>query len=421
MLGRGASWIARRAEWVTTAGALVIRLAYVAATPNQRVAFDAADYHRLATSLARGEGFVSPSGGATAYRPPVYPLFLAGIYRLGGVDMMHARIVQAVLGTVTVVLVGVVARQLWDRRIALLSMAIAAVFPPFVLLGSVLFAEWLSVLLELAALALVLRYRAVGHTRWAVAAGVAFGTALLTRPNLVLSGIALGGLLLTSPCGRRVIALTCASLALLACLVPWTIRNAVRFDAFIPLTTQVGYTSAGTYNDVARTDPVFPATWHPAQADPTVAALIAQGGNEHELDARLQAYVREYALDHPGYVVEVTAWGVVDMLELRPSWDRLEVEEGLGIGSRSADVQRVAVWIVELVAILGALTQAARRPSRWVWAMPVLASAAVLPVTGFMRFRSAADPFLVMLTALAIAALIDRLHRQGPGVADSDG
>jgi hypothetical protein len=38
-------------------------------------------------------------------------------------------------------------------------------------------------------------------------------------------------------------------------------------------------------------------------------------------------------------------------------------------------------------------------------------------VTGFIRFRAGIDPFLVMLAALAVAAVTDRLRRRAkPGL-----
>jgi hypothetical protein len=45
---------------------------------------DEIDYHRLAVSLASGEGFVDAYGDATAARPPLYPVFLACAYRVFG-------------------------------------------------------------------------------------------------------------------------------------------------------------------------------------------------------------------------------------------------------------------------------------------------------------------------------------------------
>src|SRR2546428_6139290 len=55
---------------------------------------DAADYLRLAQRLRSGGGYVDTAGQPTAFRPPLYPLFLA----LTGPDVRAAAVVQSVLG-----------------------------------------------------------------------------------------------------------------------------------------------------------------------------------------------------------------------------------------------------------------------------------------------------------------------------------
>ena len=45
---------------------------------------DPAIYDELAVSILSGKGLSNASGKATAFRPPVYPIFLATIYKLFG-------------------------------------------------------------------------------------------------------------------------------------------------------------------------------------------------------------------------------------------------------------------------------------------------------------------------------------------------
>src|SRR5439155_12748910 len=114
-----------RAMWALVLVALAVRLAAVAATPHYVPVSDPLDYERYA--LAIQHGHFPPRGGGdpgpTAYRPPLYPLFLGTVYRLSpGDPRVAARVVQAFVGALTVLLAGVVARQLFGRRIALVTM-----------------------------------------------------------------------------------------------------------------------------------------------------------------------------------------------------------------------------------------------------------------------------------------------------------
>src|SRR5204863_7005229 len=63
---------------------------------------DAADYQRLAFELSRSNAFVNDHGLPTAWRPPLYPAFLAFVYRWGGPEGRASYFTQALLGSFTV-------------------------------------------------------------------------------------------------------------------------------------------------------------------------------------------------------------------------------------------------------------------------------------------------------------------------------
>src|SRR5665213_2611910 len=92
-------------EVVILAVAVLVRVAWLVANGHLALANDPADYQRLAVSLAGGHGFgttvVAPGGGPTAFRPPLWPVFLAGLYWLVGGHLLVARAVEVVLGVVT--------------------------------------------------------------------------------------------------------------------------------------------------------------------------------------------------------------------------------------------------------------------------------------------------------------------------------
>ena len=89
----------RRARFAWAVGALlvlalVLGLGDVAATPDYRIVHDAHDYDLHARSIASGDGFARIGPGPTrrtAFRPPGYPVFLAGVYALGGREWTQTR------------------------------------------------------------------------------------------------------------------------------------------------------------------------------------------------------------------------------------------------------------------------------------------------------------------------------------------
>jgi 4-amino-4-deoxy-L-arabinose transferase-like glycosyltransferase len=258
------------AVWLILLLALALRIGYVVVTPDYALVHDARDYDNAAQSIARGDGYPTSRGRPTAFRPPAYPVLLAGVYKVAGVEgaSEHARvragrILGIFISTLIVALIGVVAAQLWGRRVALAAMALAAVYVPLIVVGAAVMSEPLFAALLLGALAAAIRHRRSRHRwRWVVVAGVLGGLTILTRANALVLLLPLGLAVWT---GRprfspRALA-TPAVLVVLALLTvsPWTIRNAVVFDRFIPVSTQLGSALAGTYNEQARADKENPA------------------------------------------------------------------------------------------------------------------------------------------------------------------
>lgn len=183
-------WVARHPLWSIWIVALLLRTAYVLASPQDPYQMiDSPDYDTIARELLAGHGYVAYY--YTGFlRPPLYPLLVAAAYVTGG--LLTLQIVQIVLGATTAVLVGVVARLLHRRAAAAwVAALIAAVYPwSFAFVGGVA-SENLFVLVWVGAAALMLRAADRKRSDLAVLAGVVFGLACLTRANLLTAGPAL--------------------------------------------------------------------------------------------------------------------------------------------------------------------------------------------------------------------------------------
>ena len=137
--------MARRGPYIAiVAAALAIRVAWVLLTPDYVLVHDAVDYDRHAAHIVQFGSFETSYGRVTAFRPPAFIWLLSGFYWLFG-DGEHrvelARYVNALVGTGIVALIGVLARQLWGRREALVAMALGAVYLPLIEVGQAVMSE----------------------------------------------------------------------------------------------------------------------------------------------------------------------------------------------------------------------------------------------------------------------------------------
>lgn len=403
--------------------AWLARVAAIGATLDYSPISDDRSYDDYARSIAAGEGYpdsrFAPAGGPSAFWPPGYPYFLAGVHALLGHGWHSARLVQTLLGVATVALVGVLAWQLAGRRAALLSMAIAAVYPPLVLQSATLYTEVLFVPLVLATVvAAVAHVRSPRGLGLPVAIGVLGGLATLTRPvavfMLVPVALALalrgrgGGLV------RAARAPAAMALAVLATTAPWVARNAVVMDEPM-LSTNLDYVLAGTYNETARSDERYPAAWRPPNLVREHAPLLApaSGLDEQALAERFREEALEFAGEHPLYPLKVAWLNTLRTLDLYGGHDRARlVYQEQGFGPRAADSAIYSFYAVGLLALAGALTAAARRVPAFVWAVPVLLLLGAVVGQGVSRYRLPLEPFLVLLAALAVLAAGERLLRR---------
>jgi 4-amino-4-deoxy-L-arabinose transferase-like glycosyltransferase len=408
--------------------ALVLRLGYLAVTPDYRIVHDARDYDVHARSIASGHGFALLGPGPsrkTAFRPPAYPVFLAGVYALGGhtwtdtrARIVPGRVANAILGTAIVALIGVLCAQLFDRRVALTAMAVAAIYVPLILIGGSLMSEPLFAVLVLGALTAALHHRASPHRhRWAVLAGVLGGLAILTRANaaIVLLPLVLAVWDARPRWSWRALAppVLVVSLAVLT-VAPWTVRNAVVLGDLVPVTTQLGTSLAGTYNTAALADTENPGSWRSLRRVPDYQYLTSPSRwrqiPEATMEKKLRAAALDFAADHPGYVAKVVFWNTARALDLAGlRWAR-HTASTISAGPGWADAGVLTFWLVAALAIAGALSDRARRMPVYVLAVPALLYLSVVFLAfETPRYRTGIDPFIVILAALALVAGWERL------------
>ena len=132
----------RRADraliWILAAGA-VLRLVILVGTADLPLHIvDEQHYAALAGNLTHSGVFAVTPGRPTSIRPPLYPAFIAGLWRLTGQESLQlVRAAQIALSLASVVLLYRIGTQLLDRRATLLATA-GLCFYPSLLIGNYL-------------------------------------------------------------------------------------------------------------------------------------------------------------------------------------------------------------------------------------------------------------------------------------------
>ena len=402
--------------------AFVLRLGVVAEIRHGYVPkTDALAFDMIASSIADGHGFgpalVPPATGPTAYRAPLYPLSLSAVYKVvGNHKYTFGLLAQAGLGVLVVALIGVIAAQLFGRRVGLIALALAAIHPTLMLFGSSLQLEPLLMTLALASVATALHVRTRPQRVyvWLVLAGVLAGLTLLTRELGV--AVLLPVLWLVWDGRRRwsrqaLLAPVLVGVVAVLVVLPWTIRNEAQLHAFVPISTSSGYTLAGTYNQTAYASKGEQAFWIVPLEDPHLLQVLTRRAHptEVQVDRDLRHESIVFARHHLGYMPKVWFWNGVRLFDLKGPADALFVARFLPYPPRLARLAVYASYLVGLLAIYGATRPVARRAPLTMWAIPLLALVTIVTLSGNIRYRASIEPFTVLRASVGVAAVADRL------------
>lgn len=208
--------------------ALAVRFIFVVFY--QGLPHDAIGYDMLARNLLAGNGFSwepAPPYHPNLFRTPVYPVFLAIIYKLFGFHDTIVYVVQALIGSATCSVVYLIARRYWDRRLALLASLLNATYLYAAYHVSVKLTETLFTFLMCCAIYIVVLGSQKQSWRLMAVAGAVMGVAILCRPEALLFPLLLLPLFLVlhrfrAPWLKMGMALVVSAFLI---VLPWSIRN----------------------------------------------------------------------------------------------------------------------------------------------------------------------------------------------------
>ena len=212
-------------------------------------------YLPTARNILSGNGFSLDS--QEPYRPseacvPLYPLFIAALYRIFGPHENSIVFAQIFLDLLNCLLVAFVSFRLAPKNLkaaaALFSLMIYGIFSWFTMVWAVMIlTETLTIFFTLLTIVFcILALEKTGHNfRYYFLAGAVCALAILTRPDSMLLLIAVGLFLsvhfFLNASRANAFNLLGFGFALVLLLAPWTVRNYMAFGKFQPLASEWGF------------------------------------------------------------------------------------------------------------------------------------------------------------------------------------
>jgi 4-amino-4-deoxy-L-arabinose transferase-like glycosyltransferase len=209
---------------------------------------DSRAYFALSKALYEEGSYGGPEfRDASDWSPGAPLLYSAAFYATGGAREGTARIIEALLGVAAILIVFLLGKRIACRPAGLIAAFGVAVYPPFIHSVGVLTSE-APAIFTLPAAVLAFFWAADSTIpralRWLVP-GLFFGLTAMIRPEYLLVGVAfvaLAAIRIGMARGWKpgLAGATFLLAGFLLPIVPWTVRNAVELDRFVPISTGGG-------------------------------------------------------------------------------------------------------------------------------------------------------------------------------------
>ena len=416
----------RRRFWPAIAGAallaLVVRLAYLAELQGSPLLSglmgDSRQYDAWAQQIAGGDWI----GTQVFYQAPLYPYWLAVIFALAGHSLGLVRVIQAVLGAASCVLLGLAGRRFFSDRAGVIAALLLAVYPPAFFFDGLIQKSSLDIFLITLMLALIGEFTARRHWTWLAALGLVAAAFTLNRENARVLIPVIGAWLWMGfrdvPARQRAAWIAVFAAATLAVLLPVGYRNYRVGGEFLLSTSQLGPNfyignnphASGTYEPLVpeRGDAIFEREDATRIASAAAGRALSPGEvSDYWLGLSL-AYIRSQPVHWLGLL------GKKALLTLNAA----ELPDTESIEAYAADsrILRALLWLNFGVILPLAAFGVWVRPRGWRRQLILYGMFASLALTVAVfyvvaRYRHPLVPLVLLFAAAGLGGLIDMRRR----------
>jgi 4-amino-4-deoxy-L-arabinose transferase-like glycosyltransferase len=379
--------------------------------PSFSAAPDQLDYEGLAYNLSVGAGYVIAAGTPTAQRAPGTSFALLPVYELVGRSFVWGRIWFCLLSALTCVATAWVAKQCFGPVTAIIAAAWLACYPGHFyyamhFVSEVPYGLWLVMACGFSLRALASTGK--GATLFDAAAGLLWGLAVLTRPQMLFILPVVAATLIVS---RRGVSGSTWSHAIAQVIVmglvilPWVVRNEIVVGK-ANVSTLGGETFWGAHNEVVLRDPALRGSWV-RPTDLSDARHPLPSGNEVEREAAAWKYGLDFVGHHWRSMPGLVGMKMVRLLSPFETTPNRPVFWSFAVS-----------WLVTAPWVGAGIWLSVKARSRpgLVLLAPVAATLAVtLVFYGSIRFRDSMIPILVVFASHAVVATASRFGINGAG------
>ena len=369
---------------------IIIRIGYVMVLEGELYFPDSVRYDRIALELLTGNGFSSAS---TA---PLYPIFLSFIYRFFGHSFLMVRIIQSVVGSASILMIYLIAREIFSEKAGLIAGSISAVYPFFIFFTGLLLTETLFIFLLLCLIFFLRKMTIRLQWSYTVCTGIFAGLSILIKP--VMSYFLLFALVVVlAACGggrKKLFAKVMLVLLITGIiLMPWARSNHKKTGEFIFLTTSGGLTLYESNNPLADGGPGL---------EKIIRTEEMRNMNEIELDKHFKRQAILFIKNNPRRFIRLT------IIKLRRFWSPVPNASSY----RSMKYKLISIFSFCPVILLAVWGMIAWR-KQWKYLLflylPVVFFCLLhMVILGSVRYRIPVMPFMIVLAAGGISNLLWR-------------
>lgn len=393
---------------------------------------------RVARALATGHGYADPfvgHTGPTAWVPPLYPLLLAGVFKLFGVyTALSAWViltVNSIFSAATAPLIYRIAERCYNRKVAVWSAWLWVLYPAFMQYA----VRWvwemsLTALLFTCVLLLALKMRGIPSrelgqvsgsrseppprqttAHWLLF-GALWGLIALSNSTLLLF-LPVCGIWILLGARARARAVRDAALSamlFLAILAPWMIRNYRVFHTFVPLRDNLGAEMEAGSGPGSNGFPTVATLPLVARAPQT---MLYKSLGEIRYVRLEGAKAKRYIAAHPGH------YALISLKRFYFFW--MSVPHPVNRSALNEFFRELNYCFLSVTGVLGLLLSLKRRAPAaglFAWAF------ALLPLTYYFitvnaRFRHPLEPLIAIFTVYLFQSARSRRTRSAARAQDS--
>lgn len=369
---------------------------------------DEIEHDRLAVGIVNSAQYVDSEGRPTSYRPPGYPAFLALIYSAAGRSLLAVRLIQALIGSLSVCLFYILADKIFGPPTAVFTGIFTSFYMIFVRCANFLYTEILFTFLLLLTIYLCINHEKLTLLRCCFL-GFICGILTLIKtiaffvPMILIAYIAFK----LDEKGRRLKKAQKYAFAIIACflcvLLPWTIRNYKVHKNFVLVSTNGGL---NFYQGVCWSGK---GVFNPGEKGKEIWAKANNTESETERSRIFMKEAINIYLSKPLFALKMLPvrflffWSIID-------WEIL--------GSQIINYHFVFIFPFACIGIFLALRNLVSKKEIWLLLFFIFYfTSFTFLFPGVPRYRIPIDGFIIMFGGFAVCKIIENPEKRAVSVS----